>query len=295
MISDLLFVSIAIFGTLVGSITDLKERIVPNWISYLMIIFGLTGHLLLSILSRGFWPLLNSLIGAGVFFGIASIMFYTGAWGGGDTKLLIGLGALLPVYPLALQSWLNPRLAIWPFMFTMWINVLIFGAIMGIGYGIYVLAKNWRRFSREIKQIIHNYKWYIHLITAMAAIPIALFFLKLEIYVLVGLIWIVCSVFFYTFIFTKSVENISMYKLISPQQLTEGDWIVEKVISNNKVLYRPERTGVTLNNIRKLINSGIRFVKIKEGLPMIPAFLVGLITSILFGDILFAIFTAVIP
>ena len=43
--------------------------------------------------------LLYSLITFGAFFDIGLIMYYTKQWGGGDSKLLMGLGALLPLYP----------------------------------------------------------------------------------------------------------------------------------------------------------------------------------------------------
>lgn len=287
MITDLFFVAAALLGGLAGSITDLKIREVPNWISYSMIAFGLGGYAILSLLTKSFSPVLYSLAGAGIFFVVAMAMFYTGAWGGGDTKMLIGFGALLPIYPKVLLNWLNPALAIWPFVFTLWINILIFGAIIGLVFGFYILAKNWNKFVAEIKKVAAAYRILIHLATITALIPIILYLFKLQMALITAFIWAVCVVFFYIFLFTKSVENISMYKALRVGALTEGDWIVGDVFSRGKLIYKPKKTGITEAEISRLIKSGIKSVKVKEGLPMIPAFFIGLVVSLIFGDLMF--------
>ncbi len=294
MFADLLFVSAAILGALAGSITDLKERIIPNWITYSIIAFGLGGHLIVSLISKSFWPILYSLAGAAIFFIIAMLMFYTSAWAGGDTKMLIGLGSLLPTYPLILLNWLNPALAIWPFMFTLWINILVFGALIGLAFGVYILIKNWGKFIARIKKIIVSYRLIIHLITITALIPVVTYFLKLQIALAIAFIWAVCSIFFYLFIFTKSIEDISMYRTLNPRELTEGDWIVKPVLMGKRLVYSPERTGIIQKDINRLIKLGVKSVKVKEGLPMIPAFLLGAIFSLIFGDVLFMLFRLIL-
>ena len=295
MLADLIFIAVALIGVLAGSITDLKERIIPNWITYSMIAFGIGGHVILSLLNKSIWPIAYSLGAAGVFFVISMLMFYSGAWAGGDTKTLIGFGALIPIYPLVLQNWLNPNIAFWPFMFTLWINILIFGAIMGLLFGVYIIVKNLYKFIEEFKRIVRVYRLLIHLITFTALIPIAVYFFKLTIDMLVALIWVACAVFFYIFLLTKSVENISMYKTLSTKKLIEGDWIVEKVFSGNKLIYKPKRIGVVQEDIDKILKSGVKTVEVKEGIPMIPAYFIGLIVSLVFGDILFVLFNILLP
>ena len=91
----LIFVSIALAGVLIGTIFDLKARWVPDYVNYFMIFFGLAGHAIISIQANSIWPFAYSLIAVGILYVLSAVLFYAGAWGGGDAKMLIGLGALL--------------------------------------------------------------------------------------------------------------------------------------------------------------------------------------------------------
>lgn len=70
---------------------DLKWRIIPNSMTFLLIIFGFTYNLL----STGIPGLISAfsgfLVGAGFFF----IFFLIGGMGAGDVKLMGGIGAVL--------------------------------------------------------------------------------------------------------------------------------------------------------------------------------------------------------
>ncbi len=82
-----------------------------------MICFGVGGNLLLSIIRGTPLPIIHSFLGLSFFFIIALFMFYSGSWGGGDGKFLMGVGALIPTYSLAI-----------------FINVAIFNVIYLVGY-----------------------------------------------------------------------------------------------------------------------------------------------------------------
>src|SRR3989338_3440310 len=73
---------------LIGSITDLKTREVPDWVNYGLIISGIGLNLLFSIILQDRSYIINSILGLSIFFGIAYVMFYAGQWGGGDSKTL---------------------------------------------------------------------------------------------------------------------------------------------------------------------------------------------------------------
>ena len=98
MLENWFFISVAIFGGIFGTYTDLTNRWVPDWINYFLILVGIWGHAIVSILQWSIWPVIYSLIGAGLFFAIGALLFYGRAWGGGDAKLLTGFGALVPVF-----------------------------------------------------------------------------------------------------------------------------------------------------------------------------------------------------
>ena len=97
-----LFLGVTFLAIAVASYTDIRTREVPDWVNYSLLAFGLGGNLLLSIAMKDFSFILYSIAGAAAMFGIACAMYYTGQWGGGDSKLLIGMGAMLGI-PFSLE------------------------------------------------------------------------------------------------------------------------------------------------------------------------------------------------
>ena len=291
IVADVIFVVVALIGAVFGSITDLKSRWVPDWSNYSLIFIGIGGHVIVSILEVSFKPILYSLAGAGLFFLIAAAMFYGGAWGGGDTKLFIGLGALLPIYPLFLMNHVSPAIAPWPFLVTMWLNILIMGVIFGL------LAITWiaiRYRQKVIRGLVKDFKKYrkigVYAISAsLIGGIITGFALDFSFLILFFILATLVPILF----LTKTVEKVCMYKIIPPSKLVEGDWIANEIKIWGKTIYKPKRYGIEQKDIDRLIKlekSGkLKHIKIKEGLPYVPAILAGILFSLIFGDMLYII------
>ena len=73
------------------------------------------------------------------------------------------------------------------------------------------------------------------------------------------------------YVFAKGLEVVSMVKVVSGKELREGDWLVEEVRVKGKVI-EADWDGLSLDDIELL--KGRKKVKIKEGLPFVPAFLI---------------------
>src|SRR3989338_3400025 len=119
----LVFAAIAL---LAASITDLKTREVPDMLNYGLIVFGIS---LNAFLSAFYWDLiylLNSVLGLLLCFGIGWMMFYAGQWGGGDSKMLMGLGALIGI-PIAWGD---------SFLLSLLLNILFAGAVYGLAWSM---------------------------------------------------------------------------------------------------------------------------------------------------------------
>ena len=133
-----LLLSIAFVALVIGSITDIKTREVPDWVNFGLIFSAIGLRSLYSVITFDWTYLINGAIGLILFVAIAYIMFYTGQWGGGDSKMLMGLGA---VFGLALS--LNPFPKIGIFL----INIFIAGAVYGLIYSSVLAVKNRKKFK----------------------------------------------------------------------------------------------------------------------------------------------------
>lgn len=286
MITDFIFIAVAIVGAFAGTITDLKGRWVPDWISYFMIIFGITGHIVVSIMQWNILPAVYSAAAAAIFYGIANLLFYSGVWGGGDAKLFVGFGALLPFY--------TPGMAApWPWLLTLWLNTLIFGSIFGVSGSIFLAFKHKNKFMSELKTLIQKNKVILCATPIFFAVACVIYLLNLSttIYIPLLAILLLLTAFPILYVILKSVEYACMFKHIAPHKLVEGDWIAEEVSVEN-YNYKPAKTGIEKKDIVKLIElekSGkLKQIKIKEGLPYVPAMFAGLLASIFYGDLMFA-------
>ena len=274
---------------LIGSITDLKTREVPDWINYGFIISGIALNLIFSIVYSNSSYILNSIIGLVIFFGIAYIMFYAGQWGGGDSKILMGIGSMLGLD----VSFKEPQ-----FLFWFFINALFIGAIYGLSWSLYLVFKNRNKFWKEYKKILlakNVIRAKKILLISMILPLVLLFFIKVySVKILVLSLTFLVILTFYLWIFIKAVEKSSMYKLIEPSKLTEGDWVVKDIFVDKKYICGPKDLGVDKRQIKKLIefykNGKIKSILIKEGIPFVPTFLIAFVVTFIFGTPLRVIF-----
>lgn len=277
--------SLSFIALFIGSITDLKTREVPDWVNYGLIFSGLGLNLLFSIIYSSSYFIINSIIGLAVFFGIAYIMFYTGQWGGGDSKILMGLGAMIGID----VGFKTPQ-----FLLGFFINALFAGAVYGLLWSIYLALKNRKKFKRELNKILAN-KNVAKAKKFMLAILILLFaaFFFAELYYLkifVLSLALILLTAFYLWIFVKAIEKSAMYKFVEPSKLTEGDWIVHDIYVGKQYICGPKDLGINKNQIQKLIHlhkkRKIKKILIKEGIPFVPSFLAAFVITSIFGNTL---------
>ncbi len=100
----LLFFFISIAALSWGTYSDLKERLVSNWLTYGLVVIGLIGHGILAFLEKDPIIFVTSLAVTVATFVMAYGLYKAGVWAGGDVKLFTGLAALNPVNPNILTS-----------------------------------------------------------------------------------------------------------------------------------------------------------------------------------------------
>src|SRR3989338_8765637 len=116
----------------IGSYTDFRTREVPDWVNLGLIGIGLGLSALFSIIYWKINFILASILGFAAFFALAWLMFQFGQWGGGDSKMLMGLGAVIGIDVLSKNFFLSGFLA----------NALLVGALYGLLWSFYSMVRN---------------------------------------------------------------------------------------------------------------------------------------------------------
>lgn len=260
---------LALIWILFATIQDLRTREVSNWLNFSLIIFAIGFRLFYSLFSSDWNFLFQGLIGLGIFFVIGNVFYYCRIFAGGDAKLLISLGAILPVY--------NNFLSNLKVFVLFLILFLIVGAFYGLIYSFVLVGKNFKSFKKGFFYSVKNNKKTI-LIFAGIAILFAFIGFVSDIFFYFGILFFVSP---YLFIYAKTLEKNCLVKRVNPKQLKEGDWLLNDIRVGSKTV-RASWNGLDSDQI-KLLKKFKKEVYIKEGIPFVPVFLISFL-------ILFALF-----
>ena len=256
-----IIVTVTMITLLIGSYTDIKTREIPDWLSYGLIFAALGIRSIFSV-SLGWDILLSGILGFAICFLFAYLFYYTNQWGGGDAKLLMGMGAMIGInYPFTSSSF-N--------LLIFFVALLFLGAIYGLIWMIVLAIKNklfWLEFKRVIKE---NHKTHLILIIVSALLIVLFIF-----YPFLWPIVIFPLGIFYLFLFINTVEKNCFIKKIHINDLTPGDWLAEDVKLNHKLVMKKKTLEEDdLDKLKQLhLEHKLKEVLVKEGIPFIPSFL----------------------
>lgn len=279
MIQNIAFLA-ATISLGIAAYSDIKTREVPDWLSYSTIFFGIGLRILFSAVFQDWSYIINGVLGFLVFLIVGLIMFYTGQWGGGDSKLLMGIGVLLGLEPVFKI----------PLLLIFWINALFVGAFYGLLYSIYLAYKHKRRFTKRYIKLYRTYRLqrYVLISFSIMVILVAFLFEDPFLKITMAFLALFLLVMAYIIIFIKAIEDVAMKKFVSVEKLTEGDWIVKDVVIDGKRICGPKDLGIEKKQIQQLIKlkkkKKIDKILIKEGIPFVPGFFFAMILTILVGN-----------
>lgn len=292
-----IIVVIVLFGLIIGSLTDLKKREVPNVVNYSLVVLGVGVNLLLSLIRNDYSYVLYSMIGLGVGYALAVLFFYTGMWGGGDAKALMGIGALLGV-PLIFS---NIMMTFSSSFFSFLVNTLIVGGFYGLAWGFFLAIIKRKLFVKEYKKIfsidlVKKIRLGIR-IFSIASILLVVFvhFVIKNVdylyYELMGLSFVfIIFLTFYLWVFVKAIEKSCMIYDVPVEKLTEGDWVHKNVYVGKKLICGPKDLGISKEQIDELLRlkklGKIKQITIKTGIPFVPSFLIAFILTMIYGNLL---------
>lgn len=261
MVIEFLLIPLTILVLLIASYNDLKKREVPDWLSYGFLIAVLGIRAIFSV-EQGWSIFISGILGFLICFALACFLYYANQWGGGDSKLLMGMGALLGIDIHLQSSSLN----------LLWflLALLFLGAIYGLMW-MSIIAVNHHTIFREqwVLTLRHSKRWQI---------TIALFSVGLALLaIFYPFLWPIVpfpAVVLYLFLFVNTVERGCFYIYRAPKQLVEGDWLAEDIrVGGKRVLSAKTLEKEDIFLLKTLeVEKKLKKVLIKEGVPFVPSF-----------------------
>src|SRR3989338_395931 len=262
MLIDILLISITLLVLLISSYTDIKTREVPDWLSYAFLTTAIGLRLIFSI-EYGYSILLSGILGFLICFLLAHLLYYTRQWGGGDSKILMGMGASIGItYPFTPASF---------HLLLFFIFLLFVGAIYGLIWMCILAFRNSTLFLKTFKQKLNLHKHIHYLILSLTL-------LSLIISLFSPLFWpfvILILLFFYLLLAVSCIEE-NFFHIQKPiLHLTEGDWLAQTITISNRTLFQPKTLEKSdLIALQKLHSQNkLSAILIKEGIPFLPSFL----------------------
>ncbi|MGV8142419.1 MAG: prepilin peptidase [Candidatus Pacearchaeota archaeon] len=257
--------ALAFLAILFAVVQDFRFREISNWVTFSLISFVLAYRLIYSIFYDNLSFFLFGLGGVIIFVIFGYLLYYGRVFAGGDAKLLFGLGGIFPYNSLA-------DYLFYGFGFVLFL--LLIGVAYTLIYSFFIAFANWNKFFRDFRKNVHKNRWLFFL-----SLVAGLFILFTSVSFFYS---IVPMVMFIVFIYAKSLESTCMIKLVSPEQLTEGDWLVSDIKLGKKVIHKTVH-GLSYEEII-LLRKNKKNVWIKSGVPFAPAFLFALIFFMYFKD-----------
>jgi len=260
-----LFLIILAFIWIIGSVfQDLKRREVDNIWNFSLIFFALGYRFAVSVFNMNYWFFINGLLGFFVFLILGNVFYYSRVFAGGDAKLLISLGTILPLS----YDWMINLKIFGLFVFL----VLGAGAFYVLVWSFFLVFLNFDKFKKEFKKQFQNYK----IISSVFFVFLLFVFLLLVLlgkteFALASLVFIFFPLLF---VFAKSVEESCMVKLLSKDKITEGDWLYKDIVVNGRLI-KANWEGISKKELNLIKRYYKKKVLIKQGIPFTPGFFFG--------------------
>ena len=247
---------------------DIKTREIANWISFSLIIFALGFRFFYSLFNgTDFSFFYNGIIGLGIFLIIGNLLYYGKVFAGGDAKLMIALGTILPLYPPIFSN------------FGIFFDFMLIFLSVGFSYVLFssvlVCIKHFKLFKKEFSKQLRKNKRLMLILIFFSIILLGLGFLE-KIFFILGILIFFSS---YLYLYSKAVDEACMTKKIKSKDLREGDWLYSVLKLGNKKL-KAKWEGVSKKDIRQIIKR-YKEVKIRRGIAFSPVFLISFVIFII--------------
>jgi len=251
--------------SLFAAVEDWKKTEVANWLTYSFIVIGLAYRAFYSNFVGDWMFFIYGFCGLGLMFLIGCILYYSKSMGGGDAKLLMGFGVILPY-----SNFVD--------IFVIGIGFIlllgIVGTIYSLIWSLFIVFnnKNFAKYFKKKLKLIFN-KW------SLIAVLITSLFVIFIIGSVIGVLFFIGMIVFGVLLSYLLVVDELMIVKVKPDDLIEGDWLYKDIKIGKRVIGKCVH-GLSKKDIN-LLRKAKRNVLIKRGIPFAPVFLISLIVGIM--------------
>ena len=260
MIEVIFLLSLAVIWLVFASVQDLRYREVANWLNFSLIIFALGFRFFYSLFIGDFSLLYQGLIGLGIFFVIGNLLYYGRLFAGGDAKLMIALGAILPV-----SESFSTNLNIFVLFFLLFLFV---GGFYGLVWSVFLPFRNLKNYKKYFIKLFLKNKKLISVITILGIFSMLFSFVDFTFFLMGIFIFILP----YLYLHAKSVDEACLVKRVKSKNLVEGDWLYKDLKIGRKTI-NASWEGLNKSQI-KIIANKHKEILIRHGIPFVPVFLI---------------------
>jgi Flp pilus assembly protein protease CpaA len=252
-------IALGIIWLIFATISDLRTTEIPNWLNFSLAIFALGARFFYSAFNDDWGIFIQGAIWFAIFFAIANALYFIRFFGGGDARLMASLGAVIP-FGAGFQANLDMSLQ---FLLLFYITMTLFSLANIFYLGFRDSEKIKKKFMENIKS--KKKIFFIFMAAGLAFMAMGL--MNNVLFMLGVLVFAIPYLFYYT----KSIDDISLLKKISPEYLTEGDMLYHGVRIGGKII-KPATGGLSRKEIAMLRKRNAK-VWIKTGVPFTSVFL----------------------
>ena len=279
----LVVIALSLLFLLLASFYDIKTTEVPDRLSVGLAVIVLFVSLVHSVYSSSYSHLAATFVVGAAYLAVGLVLFYLGQWGGGDVKMLAGVGCVLGYLNSVGYDW--PNSTILPYYLTYFINM----GLVAIPYLlVYTLVIGFR--SRELfsEFLAETRRKTFLLVLILSVLPsaIALYFGLGSL----SLSYLILPAFTSLSVYLKTSERVLFRKKVLPVGLKAGDVLAEDLIVDGvKLVSKSNMEGLTeeqLDEIRRLHKEGriTGGVTVKLGVIFVPIYPVAFVLTVWAGN-----------
>ncbi|MBM3309275.1 MAG: hypothetical protein FJY77_03385 [Candidatus Altiarchaeales archaeon] len=286
-------IATALLFLLLASIQDLKKGEISDKISIGFTITIMLLAISLAIYAKNTNPVSNAITIGFSYFIIAYVLFKLGQWGGGDVKILLGLGCTLGLLNSLNYTWNTP---ITPYHTAYFLNMGILAMPYALIYMLILSCKKPEVYAEFRKKTVQK-KTLFMLLTSVA-LPLALYLAtKFTLFIAFSAI---LPIFTLASLYLKTSEEILLTQVILVSELKEGDALAEDLkYEGKKIISKRDIEGLNqqqLKLIKKLSseNKIPSSIKIKWGVKFMPIITIAFLITLYAGDLMALILQAML-